>query len=307
MPARAGTPATRCPRRGAHPSPAQDPLHRRGPDPVPQPRQLALHPPVPPARILPGKPLDQRHHRRIYRWPTRPSRIPPFPPDQPTVPAQQRARRHDPVRAQRRRNHPRQRRQHRPVRPRHPRTADPTAQYCVLMTQHQDLCVPGRIAASQQRQPAGHLAEDQIQQSEAHERLACRTLCTISPPSPGRRASQPSAKRWRRSRAPDRIPSSPRCDEFWVGTTHDGGKGRRSGMRVNTSGCENGYRWCRPQRISASSQRSGVPSVARRTWGWPRGEDASGRCRELHRPRSGAACAGGRPSVPGVTYQPESA
>lgn len=62
----------------------------------------------------------------------------------------------------------------RPVRPRHPRTAL-TAQYRVLMTQHQDLCVLGRIAASQQRQPAGDLAEDRIQQSEEHERLACRT------------------------------------------------------------------------------------------------------------------------------------
>src|SRR5450755_1478192 len=33
-------------RRGPGPSPAQDPLHCRGADPVPQPRQLALYPPV---------------------------------------------------------------------------------------------------------------------------------------------------------------------------------------------------------------------------------------------------------------------
>ena len=66
-------------RRGADPSPAQDPLHRRGPDPVPQPRQLALHPPVPPPRILRRKAPDQRHHRLIYRWHARLSRIGPLP------------------------------------------------------------------------------------------------------------------------------------------------------------------------------------------------------------------------------------
>ncbi len=43
---------------------------------------------------------------------------------------------------------------------------------------------PGRASPSQQRQPTGHLAEDQIKQSEVHERLACRTHGTISPPSP---------------------------------------------------------------------------------------------------------------------------
>ena len=135
------------------------------------------------------------------------------------MPAQQRARRHEPLRAQRRRPDARQCRQHRPVRPRQPRTAGLTAQYRVLMTKHQDLCVLDRIAASQQRQPAGHLAEDEIQQAEAHERLACRTLYTISP-TVARSQSQALRKTAATISSPDRIPSSPRCDGFWVGTGH---------------------------------------------------------------------------------------
>jgi len=52
------------------------------------------------------------------------------------------------------------------------------------MTQHQNPGVLGHIAASQQRQPAGDLARRRDTATGRHERLACRTHGTISPPSP---------------------------------------------------------------------------------------------------------------------------
>lgn len=50
----------------------QDLPDRRGAEPIPQPRELALNPAATPARVLPRQPHHQLLHRRRRRRPTRP-------------------------------------------------------------------------------------------------------------------------------------------------------------------------------------------------------------------------------------------
>ena len=70
--------------------------------------------------------------------------------DQAAVPGQQRARRDQPMGAQRGRHVPGQRGQDRPVGPVRLRAGDPTPEHRDLMTEHQDLGVLGRLAAAEQ-------------------------------------------------------------------------------------------------------------------------------------------------------------
>jgi hypothetical protein len=115
------------------------------------------------------------------RWPARSSpRIGPLTGDQSPVPAQQRARRHQPMHTQRLRQHPSQPRQDRTISPRQPRPAHLTAQDGDLMTQHEDLHILRRITTSQQQQPADNPAEGQIHQAQRHDRRGCPTPATPS-------------------------------------------------------------------------------------------------------------------------------
>jgi hypothetical protein len=46
---------------------------------------------------------------------------------------------------------------------------DRSAQDRDLLSQHEDLGVLGRLLAGQQREPAGELAEDELEQSKCHD------------------------------------------------------------------------------------------------------------------------------------------
>jgi hypothetical protein len=103
------------------PQPLQHPPHRTGAHPDAQAGQLALDPLVPPARVLPRRLLDQHREPCVDRWPAAPAGIGPPPPDQTPVPAQQRARGHQPAQPQRSGQQPGQRGDHRTVGPVRPR------------------------------------------------------------------------------------------------------------------------------------------------------------------------------------------
>jgi hypothetical protein len=75
--------------RGSQARTGQDAPDGAGTDPVPQPEQLTLDAPVPPARVLAGHPHDQILHLVADRWAAGPVRVRPTPPDQPAVPRQQ--------------------------------------------------------------------------------------------------------------------------------------------------------------------------------------------------------------------------
>lgn len=68
--------------------------------------------------------------------------------DEAAVPGQQRARCDEPVGPQHRGQQPGQRRQDRPVGPVRPGPGDLTAQERDFVTENQDLCVLGRLAAA---------------------------------------------------------------------------------------------------------------------------------------------------------------
>jgi len=101
------------PRRGRD-SAAAAPWRRRPRCPG---QQLALDPHVAPARVLPRHLLDQHHDPGIHGWPSSLGRIGPPPGDQPPMPAQERARRHQAAHPHRPRKQPGQGGEHRPVSP----------------------------------------------------------------------------------------------------------------------------------------------------------------------------------------------
>jgi hypothetical protein len=145
---------------------------------------------------LPGQPLYQRHDRGSSRRAATASfRVCPLPGDQAAMPAQQRARRHQPVRPQRLRQRAGQSRQDRTIRPRQPPPSSLTAQHRDLATQHQNLQVFGHLASREQGKPADHPAEDQIKKTEHHRRRGCtmraRRRGTFVPGEPG-----VSGERW---------------------------------------------------------------------------------------------------------------
>jgi len=78
----------RVPRRWSAPPGAQDPPHGRLADLVTEPGQLAVHPAVPPCRVLSRQPQPQVTDLLAGSWPTWPARVRPLQFDQAAVPGQ---------------------------------------------------------------------------------------------------------------------------------------------------------------------------------------------------------------------------
>jgi hypothetical protein len=86
---------------GGHPIRSQDLANSGGRDPAAEPAQLALDPYDAPPAVLPGQARHQRYDLVGDPWAPRWLRLAPLRRDQSAMPAQQRARRHDPAPAQR--------------------------------------------------------------------------------------------------------------------------------------------------------------------------------------------------------------
>ena len=149
---------------------AQDFADSGSRDPVPEPAQLALDPDRSPAPVLPRQPHDQCDEfirdRRPSRWPG----LAPLRRGHAAVPAQQRARGHDPAGPQRLRQDPGERGKHGPLGPRQVWPGIGPAQHRDLVPQHEYLRVPGRGRPRQQREPGHHGHQQPVSQRDAHER-----------------------------------------------------------------------------------------------------------------------------------------
>ena len=156
-------------RRGRDPQPFEHPPNRRGSDPEAQAEQLALDPPVTPARVLPGHLLNQHCDPRIHGRPAAAAGIGPAPADQPPVPAQQRVRRDQPAHPQWPGEKPGQRGEHCPVGPIQLRLGILPLQHRHLLAQHQQLGVLGSCRAREQHHPASHADEEQVQNPYSHK------------------------------------------------------------------------------------------------------------------------------------------
>ena len=91
----AGTAATWCRCDGSapwDPVALQDATDRRGADTVAEFEQLALDPPIAPARVVPRHPRHQRGKDVVDRWPSRPVRLGPLPAHEAAMPTQDGAR-----------------------------------------------------------------------------------------------------------------------------------------------------------------------------------------------------------------------
>ena len=141
---------------------------------MPEPRQLALDSPVPPGRVLPRHPDDQRLDRSAGgrpSWPA-PAGVVPLAGNEVTVPAQDRGRgdRED-LRPPAAAHQPGQRREPEPVGMVPPQpTTELTVQHLVLVAQHQQLGVLGQVGPGQHREQADqapHQAVDDRQQHPA--------------------------------------------------------------------------------------------------------------------------------------------
>jgi hypothetical protein len=135
--------------------------------------QLAVDAPVAPAGILAGHPQHQDTDRRRDRWSALSSaRVGPAAGDELVVRAQQGSGRDQSQLAQRGGQQPAQRAEHRSVGPGQcwPGVA---AQHGDLVTQHQDLDVLGGVGAGEQRQPAQHAKEHQVDESEGRSGRSC--------------------------------------------------------------------------------------------------------------------------------------
>ena len=137
---------------------AQDLADGGGGHPVPEPTQLALDPNHAPPGVLPGQAHDQRdelvRHRRTARRPG----LAPLGRYQSPVPAQQRARSHNPPGPQPLGHDPRQRGENGPISPGHPRSGVRPAQHGHFVPQREYLHILSRRGPGQQRQPGqrGH-------------------------------------------------------------------------------------------------------------------------------------------------------
>ena len=124
-------------------------------------------------------------HRQLAM--VRPFRVCPPACDQPLMPAQQRARRDQSMSPQHAWQQPGQRRQDCPVGPVRPGPADLTTEHRDLMTEQHDLRLFGRLAATEQHQPAEYPDHDQVEQAKGHEPRSCRN----QPFRPNRRSQHP--------------------------------------------------------------------------------------------------------------------
>ena len=144
---------------------AQDQPDRRRSDPMAEPDQLAMDPPVTPAGILGGHPQHQLLEARTGWWPAAATRNAPAAADQVAMPAQHGLRRHEQPGPATAGYQPAQRRLQRWVGPARPGSGDLPPKHRQLMAQQEDLSLLGRLAASEQAQPAHHRPDDQVQQS----------------------------------------------------------------------------------------------------------------------------------------------
>ncbi len=136
-----------------------------------EPDQLALHAPVPPQRVLCREAdhelADRRRRGRPPRTPA--ARVVPLARDQPTVPGEQRHRRHlTPLAA---RDQSRQRRQPQPVGWLVANPADLAAQDRVLVPEHQDFGVLAHPVPRQHRQAAEQAAYEQVEDGNDHSAM----------------------------------------------------------------------------------------------------------------------------------------
>jgi pimeloyl-ACP methyl ester carboxylesterase len=102
-----------------------------------QSRATRLDPLIAPAWVLPRHLLDQQRDPRVDRRASSPAGAGPPPADQPLVPAQQRARRHQPTHPHRHGQQRGQGREHRPIRPVKLRPGVLPPQHGDLVAQHQ--------------------------------------------------------------------------------------------------------------------------------------------------------------------------
>ena len=147
----------------------EDTADRSCADAMAQTQKLALDAPVPPAGVLSGQLLDQFADLLRDRRASRGFRIGPFVLDQPPVPREQGAGRHDPVQPKAAGQQPRERGDHGAISPVRLRTGDLTAQDRDLMPQHQNLRVLRGVAPREQRQPAEQPDHEQIDEAKDHE------------------------------------------------------------------------------------------------------------------------------------------
>jgi hypothetical protein len=146
----------------------QDPPDRRGAHVMAECEQLALDPPVSPARVLPRHPHHQGDQDVVDRWSSGPVRVGPSSAHEAAMPAQD-CLRGDQARAtQRSGQPPDESGEHGSVRPVHARSWVGAAQNGDFMAQHQELDVLGRGRAAHQQDQPEHLTKDQVQQPQRH-------------------------------------------------------------------------------------------------------------------------------------------
>ena len=167
------------PGRGIDARGVQDLPHRGRGDRMPEPRQLALDPPVAPGRVLPRHPDDQRLDRGTggrSSWPA-PAGVVPLAGDEVTVPAQDRGRgdRED-LRPPAAAHQPGQRRKPEPVGMIPPQpAAELAAQHLVLVAQHEQLGVLGQVRPDQHRQQAEQAPHQAVDKRQQHPEMVPAT------------------------------------------------------------------------------------------------------------------------------------
>ncbi len=132
-------------------------------------KEFALDTPVSPPRVLSGQLYGQLANLIADQRASRLVRIGPLLLDQPPVPGQQRARRHDPMQPKALGQQPRQRGDHSTVGPVWLRADELTAHDGNLVPQHQDLHVLRSVAPREERQPAEQPDHEQIDKTEEHK------------------------------------------------------------------------------------------------------------------------------------------
>jgi hypothetical protein len=103
------------------------------------------------------------------------TRLTPLPSHQPSMPPQQRRRRHNTARPHSLGQDPRKNSEHRPIRPIHPQTRIGATQHRDLVTKHKYLRVLRRRGPSEQRHPGQTLRQNLVQQSNNNSPTDHRT------------------------------------------------------------------------------------------------------------------------------------
>jgi len=149
----------------------QDLPHRGERDPVAELNELALHPPVPPGGIVRGDADHELADRGCRGRPsgTPPAGIVPFTCDLPPVPGEQRRRGHgERLSPATPGNQSRQRREPQPIARLVADPADLTAQDRVLVPQHQQLGILGRLPPAPHHQAVEQATRKEVDDREDH-------------------------------------------------------------------------------------------------------------------------------------------